>query len=301
MQEDFEVRKKQPMRVLLTGIAGFAGSHLAEYLLGENGSEVEIHGVVHRHDRRIQHLRNRLHLHRGDLRNALWVSGAGEDDFDDPTTGTGYEGALVFAVAEQLGFEPDQVEFVRTGFDEVIAPGEKDWDFNIQQYTITAERDDVVDFSDGYYSARQAIIGAADGPAASATSVGELQDLRIGAAIGTTSLDYADEIIAPTSDVLVFDDNAAAKAAFDAGQVDAIVFDVPTAYFVTATEITDAAIIGVLPEGGESDELGMLFEEGNPLVDCVNEALANLEADGSLAAFEEEWLSQGGDIPTLSE
>ncbi|MEM1333139.1 MAG: ABC transporter substrate-binding protein [Actinomycetota bacterium] len=229
-----------------------------------------------------------------------WM-GAGEDDFDDPTTGTGYEGALVFALAEQLGFGPDQVEFVRTGFDEVIAPGEKDWDFNIQQYTITEQRDEVVDFSDGYYSAKQAIIGAADGPAAAATSVAELQDLRIGAAIGTTSLDYAETVIAPSSDVLVFDDNAAAKAAFDSGQVDAIVFDVPTAFFVTAVEITDAAIIGVLPEGGEADELGMLFEEGNPLVGCVNEALANLEADGSLAAFEQEWLSQGGDIPTLSQ
>ncbi len=229
-----------------------------------------------------------------------WM-GAGEDDFDDPTTGTGYEGALVFALAEQLGFEADAVTFVRTGFDEVIAPGSKDWDFNIQQYTITAERDEVVDFSDGYYSARQAIIGAADSPAATATSVAELRELRIGAAIGTTSLTYAEDVIAPSSDVLVFDDNAAAKAAFDAGQVDAIVFDVPTAYFITAVEITDASIIGVLPEGGEAEELGMLFEDGNPLVGCVNDALAALEADGTLDALEQEWLSQGGDIPTLAE
>lgn len=228
-----------------------------------------------------------------------WM-GAGADDFDDPTTGTGYEGALVFALAEELGFTAEQVTFVRTGFAEVIAPGEKDWDFNIQQYTITADRDEVVDFSDGYYSARQAIIGPGDGPAAAATSVADLQDLRIGAALGTTSLDYAETVIAPSSDVLVFDDNAAAKAAFDAGQVDAIVFDVPTAYFVTAVEITDAAIIGILPEGGTADELGMLFEEGNPLVPCVNEALATLELDGTLDALEQEWLSQGGDIPTLA-
>ncbi|MEL6893420.1 MAG: transporter substrate-binding domain-containing protein [Actinomycetota bacterium] len=229
-----------------------------------------------------------------------WM-GAGEDDFDDPTTGTGYEGALVYALAEQLGIERDGVTFVRTGFDEVIAPGEKDWDFNIQQFTITEARDEVVDFSDGYYSADQAIIAAADNPAATATSVAALAELRIGAAIGTTSLDYAEEVIDPSSDVLVFDDNAAAKAAFDAGQVDAIVFDVPTAYFITAVEITDASIVGVLPAGGEQDELGMLFEEGNPLVPCVNEALAALEADGTLDALETEWLSQGGDIPTLSE
>ena len=228
-----------------------------------------------------------------------WM-GAGEDDFDDPTTGTGYEGALVFALAEELGFSADQVTFVRTGFDEVIAPGEKDWDFNIQQYSITEARDEVVDFSDGYYEVDQAIIGRADGPAASATSVADLKGLRIGAAIGTTSLDYAEEVIAPDEQVQVYDDNAAAKAAFDANQVDVIVFDVPTAYYITAVEITDASIVGVLPSGGDPDELGMLFEDGNPLVECVNAALASLRDAGTLDALEAEWLTQGGDIPTLS-
>ena len=228
-----------------------------------------------------------------------WM-GAGEDDFDDPTTGTGYEGALVFALAEELGFSADQVTFVRTGFDEVIAPGEKDWDFNIQQYSITEARDEVVDFSDGYYEVDQAIIGRADGPAASATSVADLKGLRVGAAIGTTSLDYAEAVIAPDEQVQVYDDNAAAKAAFDANQVDVIVFDVPTAYFITAVEITDASIIGVLPSGGDPDELGMLFEDGNPLVECVNAALSTLRDAGTLEALEAEWLTQGGDIPTLT-
>lgn len=228
-----------------------------------------------------------------------WM-GAGEDDFDDPSTGTGYEGALVFALADVLGVSAQDVTFVRTGFDEVIAPGEKDWDFNIQQYSITAERDEVVDFSDGYYDVEQAIIGAADSPAASATSIADLKGLRLGAAIGTTSLDYAESVIAPDSDVQVYDDNAAAKAAFDAGQVDAIVFDLPTAYYITAVEITDASIIGVLPRGAETEELGMLFEEGSALVPCVNAALAELEANGTLAALEEEWLNQGGGIATLT-
>ncbi|MEM9036636.1 MAG: transporter substrate-binding domain-containing protein [Actinomycetota bacterium] len=226
-----------------------------------------------------------------------WM-GAGEDDFDDPTTGTGFEGALVFALADRLGLE---VEFVRTGFDEAIAPGEKDWDFNIQQYTITADRDEVVDFSDGYYQVEQAIIGAADNPAASATSLADLQSLRLGAAIGTTSLDYIDSVIEPEGDAQVYDDTAAAKAAFDAGQVDGIVVDLPTAYFITAVEITDASVIGVLPRTGDApEELGMLFEEGSPLVPCVNEALAALFADGTIDAIEDEWLNQGGSVPTLS-
>jgi polar amino acid transport system substrate-binding protein len=229
-----------------------------------------------------------------------WM-GAGEDDFDDPTTGTGYEGALVFALAEELGFTPDQIEWVRTGFDEVIAPGDKDWDFNIQQYSITADRDEVVDFSDGYYQVEQAIIGRADGAAASATTIADLKGVRIGAAIGTTSLDYAEQVIAPDEQVQVYDDNAAAKAAFDANQVDAIVFDLPTAYYITAVEITDASIIGVLPRSTDAPEkLGMLFEEGNPLVECVNAALATLRDNGTLAALEDEWLNQGGSIPTIT-
>lgn len=228
-----------------------------------------------------------------------WM-GAGEDDFDDPTTGTGFEGALVFAVAEELGLA-DSVDFVRTGFDEAIAPGEKDWDFNIQQYTITAERDEVVDFSDGYYEIEQAIIGADDNPAASAASLADLEALRLGAAIGTTSLDYIETVIEPSSQAQVYDDTAAAKAAFDASQVDGIVVDLPTAYFITATEITDASVIGVLPRVGDAPEqLGMLFEEGSPLVPCVNDALASLRESGTLDAIEDEWLNQGGAVPTLS-
>ncbi len=228
-----------------------------------------------------------------------WM-GAGADDFDDPSTGTGFEGALVFALAEELGFANDAVTFVRTGFDAAIAPGAKDWDFNIQQYSITAERDEVVDFSDGYYQVEQAIIGPADSPAASASTIDELKPLRLGAALGTTSLDYIDNVIEPDDKAQVYDDNAAAKSAFDAGQVDGIVFDLPTAYFITAVEITDASIIGVLPRDGEPEELGMLFEEGSPLVPCVNDALATLVSNGTIEALEDEWLNQGGSVTSIS-
>ena len=218
---------------------------------------------------------------------------------DDPAGGEGFEAALVVSLASELGI--DAVQWSGTTFDEAIAPGPKDYDFNIQQYSITPDRDEVVDFSDGYYEVEQAIIGAADSPAASATSVADLAELRLGAAIGTTSLDYIETVIEPSTQAAVYDDNAAAKAAFDAGQVDAIVFDLPTAYFITAVEIPDASIIGVLPRvGDDPEELGMLFEDGSPLVGCINEALAALDADGTLADLEERWLSDGGNIPELA-
>ncbi|MBW3603920.1 MAG: ABC transporter substrate-binding protein [Actinobacteria bacterium] len=229
---------------------------------------------------------------------------------DDPTSGEGFESALVYALADELGFAEGDVEWVRTGFDQAIAPGPKDYDFNIQQYSITEERDEVVDFSDGYYEVEQALVAAEDSPVAEASSVDDLASARLGAAIGTTSLDYIEQVIQPESQAQVFDDNAAAKAAFDAGQVDGLVFDLPTAYFITAVEIPDASIVGVLPRestadgaseaAGGAEELGMLFEEGSELVPCVNEALSALRDDGTLEALEEEWLSQSGDIPTLT-
>lgn len=219
---------------------------------------------------------------------------------DDPTNKQGFESALVYALAEQMGFSDDQVTWVRTGFDQAIAPGQKDYDFNIQQYSITAERDEVVDFSEGYYEVEQALVAADDSPVAAAASVADLKSARLGAAIGTTSLDYIEEVIQPDTEAQVFDDNAAAKAAFDAGQVDGLVFDLPTAYFITAVEIPDAAIVGVLPRVGESEELGMLFAEGSELVGCVDQALQTLIDDGTVADLEDEWLTQSGEIPTLT-
>ncbi len=227
-----------------------------------------------------------------------WM-GVGEDKFDDLEAGTGYEGALVYAIADKLGLD---VEWKRTGFDEAIAPGSKDWDFNIQQYTITEDRDKVVDFSDGYYTVDMAIIGAPDGPGAGATSLEDLKDLKLGAAIGTTALTYIDDVIKPTSGGQVYDDNSALEAAFNAGQVDLIVTDLPTAYFMTGAHLTDAAVLGVLPQAGDDpQELGMLFEEGSPLVDCINETLAELRSEGVLDKLEAEYLQQGGSVPTLAK
>ena len=220
---------------------------------------------------------------------------------DDPASNEGFESELVYLVAEQLGFSEDQVIWTSTGFDEAIAPGEKDYDFNIQQYGITADRDEVVDFSDGYYTVQQAVVALPDSDVANAESVADLQSATLGAGVGTTSLDYIDEVIQPDTEAAVFDDNAAAVAAFDAGQVDGIVVDLPTAFYLTAAEIPDASIVGILPTVGDEEELGMLFETDSPLIPCVNQALAAVEESGDLAALQEEWLADGGDIPTLTQ
>ncbi len=230
-----------------------------------------------------------------------WM-GVGDDNFDVPESKTGFEGALVYALANEMGFTDDQVTFVRTTFDEAITAGPKGWDFNIQQYSITDAREEVVDFSDPYYETNQALVAFADNPVASATSLEDLKQYKLGAAIGTTSFDFAENVIEPDAEVAVYNDNADAKSALEAGQVDALVFDLPTAYFITAVEIEDASIVGQLEASGDrADRFGMLFAEGNSLVSCVNEALARLDDAGTLTALEDEWLSGGGDIPTLSQ
>jgi polar amino acid transport system substrate-binding protein len=222
---------------------------------------------------------------------------------DDPANGQGFESAVVYALVDELGLGPDDVEWVRTGFDEAIAPGEKPYDFNIQQYSIRPDREEVVSFSIGYYEVEEAIIADPNNEVAQAQSLADLQSARLGAAIGTTGLDYIDDVIQPDSEAQVYNDTAAAKLAFDAGQVDGIVLDLPTAYYITAVEIPEASIVGILPrvDEDEAHELGMLFEKDDPLVDCINPALQALHDNGTIEALEDEWLAQGGDIPTLEQ
>lgn len=229
-----------------------------------------------------------------------WM-GVGDDNFDVPESGTGFEGALVYALAEQLGFSADQVTFVRTGFDEAIAPGPKEWDFNIQQYSINDERDEVVDFSDPYYTTRQALVTFPDSPFAEASTIDDLADAVLGAAIGTTSLDFIEDVIQPNTEASVYDENVDVEAAMNAGQIDGLVVDLPTAYFITAVQVEGSVIAGQFEaEAADPDDFGMLFEDGNPLVDCVNQALATLRDDGTLQALEDEWLTQEGGVPTIT-
>lgn len=229
-----------------------------------------------------------------------WM-GVGDDNFDVPESGTGFEGALVYELADELGFSDEDVVFVRTGFDQAIAPGPKDWDFNIQQYSITDEREEVVDFSNPYYTTTQALVTFPDSEFADAETIEDLKDAKLGAAIGTTSLDFVENVIEPNVEPNVYDENVDVEAAMNAGQIDGLVVDLPTAYFVIAVQVEGAVIAGQFEaEAANPDNFGLLFAEGNPLVDCVNQALETLRESGTLEALEEEWLAQEGAIPTIT-
>ena len=219
---------------------------------------------------------------------------------DDPTNGQGFESAVAYAVAETLGFTPAEVAWTVVPFNKSYAPGDKDFDFDINQISITPKRQKAVDFSDGYYTVNQAVVALNDSPIAGATSLAELQAAKLGAQVGTTSLDFITDVVQPAEQPFVYNDTNDAKSALNNGQIDGIVVDLPTAYYITAAEIEDSKIVGQFPavEGGE--EFGLLFAKGNPLVQCVNQALAELESSGELQAIQDEWLA-GDTAPYFTE
>jgi polar amino acid transport system substrate-binding protein len=240
------------------------------------------------------------------LKDGVLTVGTDSPAFDpwfrhnDPTNGKGFESAVAYEVAKRMGFEPSAVTWTKVPFNASYAPGPKHFDFDINQISITPARARVVDFSDGYYNAAQAVIAIEGSPAASATSLEDLKKYKIGAQTGTTSLTAIRDQIQPDADAVVFQSTNDAKQALTNGQVDAIVADLPTAFFLTAVEIPKGTIVGQFqPTGGQQEQFGMLFEKGNPLVACVNQALAGMKSDGTLAAIEKKWLSQTVNVPVL--
>ena len=221
---------------------------------------------------------------------------------DAPESKQGFEAAVAYAVAGALGFADENVTWVRTGFDEAIQPGAKNFDFNLQQYSITDERKQTVSFSDPYYTTNQALVGFADSPVAGAASLADLKDLKFGAQAGTTSLEFITKVIQPTAEPFAYDDNAGAKAALEAKQIDAIVLDLPTAFYVSAVEIEGTKVIGQFPatDAVAADNFGLLLDLDNPLVECVNAALTTLREDGTLDAIVAEWLSAYVEAPVIA-
>jgi polar amino acid transport system substrate-binding protein len=217
---------------------------------------------------------------------------------DDPTNGEGFESAVAYAIAAELGYEESQVEWVVEPFNSSYAPGPKDFDFDVNQISITPKRAEQVDFSSPYYEAEQAVVALKDSDVAGATSLADLADASIGVQIGTTSLEAVDASIQPSAEPEVFDTSNDVVTALKQGQVDAIVVDVPTAYFLTATQVPEAAIVGQFPAPG-GDQWGALLEKDSPLTACVSQAIDSLDASGELAEIEKQWMSEVTNAPVL--
>lgn len=219
---------------------------------------------------------------------------------DSPESGEGFENALVYALADEMGFAPEQVQWVRLTFDQIIAPGDKPFDFAINQVSVTPARAEVVGFSQVYYQSDKAVIALPGSPVIGATSFADLRGARWGAAIGTTDLAYLENVLGAT-DVAVYDDQVGVFQAMQAGQVDATVAAVPTALFATAVQIPEAGIVAILPPDAHDEGHGLLFEHGNPLLPWVDAALGRLIEAGTVQELVNTWLVADPTLPIITE
>jgi polar amino acid transport system substrate-binding protein len=217
----------------------------------------------------------------------------------DPRSGEGFESAVAYAVAGKLGFAMDEVKWIVVPFNTSYAPGPKKFDFDINEISYTPARAKVVDFSDSYYNVNQAIVVKKGTKIASAKSIADLKPYKLGVQIGTTSYQYIKDTIKPSKQPAVYDTNDAAVAALKNGQTDALVVDLPTAFYVTAAQVPNSKILGQFPTSSTGEHFGMVLEKGSSLTSCINQALTELRADGKLQQIQDKWLSKVAGAPVL--
>ncbi|WP_232323639.1 ABC transporter substrate-binding protein [Catenuloplanes japonicus] len=219
---------------------------------------------------------------------------------DKPESGEGFESAVAYAVATQLGYTKENVVWARVRFDSAIAPGPKSFDIDLNQFSITEERRRAVDFSSPYYLVRQAVVAKNSAPIAGAANLAGLKDAKLGAQVGTTSYQAITDLIKPSRQAQVFNTNDDAKQALENGTIDGLVVDLPTAFYMTAAELTDAKIVGQMPQVGTPEGFGIVLDQGSPLTGCVTQAVDALRTAGTLTSLEKQWLAQVAGAPELS-
>jgi len=217
---------------------------------------------------------------------------------DEPANGKGFESAVGYAIGKQLGFAKAKIRWTVEPFNSSYAPGPKDFDFDVNEISITPVREKAVDFSTPYYTANQAVVAPHGSPAAGAKSLAELKDAKIGVQIGTTSLEAVEEKIDPSSEIQVFNSSSDVVTALKNGQVDAVVVDVPTALYVTAVQVPGSTIVGQFPAPG-GDQWGALLAKGSSLTACVSRAIDEMRRSGELAQLNRQWMSKAAGAPEL--
>ena len=220
---------------------------------------------------------------------------------DEPSNGKGFESAVAYAVAAKLGYDKAAVSWTVVPFTSAYAPGDKAFDLDVNQVSITDARRNAVDFSSPYYTVTQTVVTTKGSPIDGVTTVAGLQGAKLGAQVGTTSYTAINEQITPSKKAAVYDTNDLAVQALKNGQIDGVVVDLPTAFYMVAAQLDDGAIVGQLPPSpGEADQFGLVLAKGSPLTPCVSQAVDALQADGTLAELEKTWLSGTDGAPQLN-
>lgn len=215
-------------------------------------------------------------------------------ELGDPTNGKGLEAASAYAVAAKLGFTADKVTWVAVPFNNAIQPGPKTFDMYLTQVSYSTERAQAVDLSDGYFDLNQAVVGLQANDISKVTDVAGLKAFKLGAPVGTTSYQYIVDNIQPTKDPLVYDTLDAAVSALGAKQIDGVVVDLPTAFYMRDAQLTGGVIVGSLPTVGPVEHFSIVLNKGSSLTSCVNLALSAMKADGTLAGIVQQWITSQG-------
>jgi polar amino acid transport system substrate-binding protein len=218
---------------------------------------------------------------------------------NDPSNGKGFEGAVDLAIAKELGYTPSQIKINRVTFDQAITPTPKNFDFDLDEFSITPARQKAVDFSAPYYDVSEGIIAMKGTKGAAVTNLAGLKALKLGAQIGTTNETTITNVIKPSQSPGIYNTNALAIQALKNGQIDALVVDLPTAFYITSAQVTGSTIVGQLPPTGKPEQFGALLDKGSPLTSCVSKAVEALKANGQLAKIQDKWLAKEGNAPVL--
>ena len=223
-------------------------------------------------------------------------------DSNNPANGKGFESAVAYAVADKLGFSKSQVKWVVESFDNSYAPGAKNFDFDINEISITPQRAKAVDFSTSYYTANQGILVLKSSKYANDTSLSALKNAKIGVQVATTSYQAVVDQINPSKQPSVYNTTNDEIHALQDGQIDAIVTDMPTVFYLASSELDNGKILGQFDyTKGTPEQFGLLLGKGSGLTSCVDQALASLKADGTLTKITDQWLSASADVPTLKQ
>jgi len=220
---------------------------------------------------------------------------------NDPNNGQGYESAVAYALADQLGFTKDEVKWIPVAFNLTYSPGPKNFDFAMQQISFLPQRAKAVEFSNSYFDNNQALVALSDSSIANATSLSDLKDAKHGVVVGTTSFDYINDNIKPNAKPLVYDTLEANVAALKAGQIDGLVTDFPTAYYIANVQLSNAKLVGRFPTVGSQEYFGVTFQKNNPLVNCVNKAISALKENGTLDRLEQKWITSKANAPLMQQ
>ncbi|GHJ47816.1 amino acid ABC transporter substrate-binding protein [Catellatospora sp. TT07R-123] len=217
-----------------------------------------------------------------------------------PDSGQGFESAIAYAVAEKLGYARDQITWTRVPFNDALTPGPKKFDFDINEFSITADRAQAVDFSTPYYEVTQTVIAVKGSKITSAESLADLKQAKLGAQVDSTSYRAITEIVKPETAPAVFKDNDDAKKQLQNGSVDGIVVDLPTAFYMTSAELDGGVLVGQLPQpAGTPEQFGLVLPKGSALTSCLSQAVDVLRADGVLESIQRQWLGGVAGAPRL--